>query len=220
MFAPLDLFLSETPIIDLNVYFYEGPVLIFDDLAFMAQIIFAFAGVGAYFKRSLQSTAAITDLRASSLTGAVAGLIFITIAATHFLPIVNNFIFESTMVVQPIGFILVWLVPILHIALPEKHLPNAIWIILKIFAIIMVVIFGIILLDCVIMAISDESITNCADFSMLQSALYSLDVDIDEITYLPYFYHVISMLIIEFLYLTAMIFNIDLTHSNIFKKSR
>jgi hypothetical protein len=68
--------------------------------------------------------------------------------------------------------------------------------------------------------ITDESIINAADYSMLWNAFDSLERNLEEATYVPYFYQVIASLIIEFLYFTAMIFNIDLTSSNIFKKSR
>lgn len=219
-FGPIELFEFDTPIIELYEYVDEGAATLICNIAYVAQIMFAFAGVGAYFKRCMQSTSAITQLRVSSITGAIVGLSFITLAAANGLPIATYFLFESTMVLQPIGFILVWLVPVLHITLPEKHIPNVIWLILKIFAIIMVVFFGIILFDCVIYMITDESFTNVADYSMLYEAFYSFEIQVEEITYFPYFYYVLSQLIIEFLYFTAMIFNIDISHSNIFKKSR
>ena len=220
LFCPFEIFEYQEPIIDITEFFSLESASVILQIVFICQIVFAFAGVGAYFKRCLQGTTAITGLKTSTVTAAIVGLLFITLACSHFIPLVNYFLFEKTMIIQPIGFFLVWIVPVLHILLPEKHLPNAIWITLKIFAIILVVFFGIILFDCVICMITDESIINAADYSMLWNAFDSLERNLEEATYVPYFYQVIASLIIEFLYFTAMIFNIDLTSSNIFKKSR
>ncbi len=186
---------------------------------FIGQFCLTFASVATYYKRTIKQGFALTSLNSTTITGALAAILFITLGSAFYLPIIMHYYDFS--ILQFIGFLLVWSVPTLSLLLPEKRIPNAIWIILKIFSIIAVVIFGYIAFEAIFRMLTSEDITGLSDLSYLTECYYELEFsDSDYYTYIPNIIMCILPLVIEFLYFAAMIFNIDIAHTNIYRKKK
>lgn len=211
--SPIISFLIFTPY---GYYLEPAPAQLLRFLEF----IFIFVSLGTYYKRCTAQRLTVTESKSNLQTIALASILFISFALMYRLPIVLSIYDPNAIAV--IGFMIVYALPLLSLAQSEKHLPNGIWITGKVFSIIFVSLYGIFAVCMVSNHILGTAfLTEFREYSPLSDFMLLCD-DFEFYTYYGYehFLNMTVFVTMEALYVAALAANIDIAHSNIYRKPK